>query len=323
MTTSIEALAPRLREICGAADVITDPLELRTYECDGLTSHRCVPALVVLPATSAEVARGGPRVRGEPGCRSWPGAAARGCPAARCPRSDGVLIVLSRMRRSSRSTSASRRAVVEPGVTNLAVSKAVGADGLLLRARPVQPGGLLDRRQRGGELRRRALPQVRLHRAPRAGLEIVLAGRRAGLARRRDRRSTHPATTCSARSSAPRARSASSPRSSSRLLPRARGRAHPARRLRLHRRGRPRRSRTSSRPASCPAAIEMMDALSIEAAEAAVHCDYPAGAGAVLIVELDGPAAEVEAQLAAVAVAVPRRPARTRSASRPTRPSAR
>ena len=49
-----------------------------------------------------------------------------------------------------------------------------------------------------------------------------------------------------------------------------------------------------------PAAIEMMDALSIEAAEAAVHCNYPAGAGAVLVVELDGPAADVEAETAAV-----------------------
>jgi glycolate oxidase len=49
-----------------------------------------------------------------------------------------------------------------------------------------------------------------------------------------------------------------------------------------------------------PAAIEMMDALAIEAAEAAVHCGYPEGAGAVLIVELDGPAADVEAQFADV-----------------------
>jgi len=49
-----------------------------------------------------------------------------------------------------------------------------------------------------------------------------------------------------------------------------------------------------------PAAIEMMDALAIEAAEAAVHCNYPAGAGAVLVVELDGPAAEVEHTFAAV-----------------------
>jgi glycolate oxidase len=49
-----------------------------------------------------------------------------------------------------------------------------------------------------------------------------------------------------------------------------------------------------------PAAIEMMDALAIEAAEAAVRCQYPEGAGAVLIVELDGPTADVEAQADAV-----------------------
>jgi glycolate oxidase len=40
----------------------------------------------------------------------------------------------------------------------------------------------------------------------------------------------------------------------------------------------------------------MMDALAIEAAEAAVHCSYPAGAGAVLIVELDGPHEDVAHQ---------------------------
>ena len=45
-----------------------------------------------------------------------------------------------------------------------------------------------------------------------------------------------------------------------------------------------------------PAAIEMMDALAIEAAEAAVQCDYPAGAVAVLVIELDGPEVEVAAQ---------------------------
>jgi glycolate oxidase len=49
-----------------------------------------------------------------------------------------------------------------------------------------------------------------------------------------------------------------------------------------------------------PGAIEMMDALAIEAAEAAVACRYPEGAGAVLIVELDGPEADVERETAAV-----------------------
>ena len=43
-----------------------------------------------------------------------------------------------------------------------------------------------------------------------------------------------------------------------------------------------------------PAAIEMMDALTIAAAEAAVHAGLPLDAGAVLLVELDGPAIEVE-----------------------------
>jgi glycolate oxidase len=46
-----------------------------------------------------------------------------------------------------------------------------------------------------------------------------------------------------------------------------------------------------------PAAIEMMDQLSIEAAEAAVHAGYPLQAGGLLLVELDGPEAEVVEQL--------------------------
>jgi glycolate oxidase len=49
-----------------------------------------------------------------------------------------------------------------------------------------------------------------------------------------------------------------------------------------------------------PAAVEMMDALAITAAERAVDCRYPAGAGAVLIVELDGPEVEVAAEEAVV-----------------------
>ena len=49
-----------------------------------------------------------------------------------------------------------------------------------------------------------------------------------------------------------------------------------------------------------PAAIEMMDALAIEAAEAAVHCNYPDGAGAVLVIELDGARTEVEQEFVEV-----------------------
>ena len=49
------------REIGGLVSeggVISEPAELRTYECDGLTGFQVVPALVVLPASTEEV-RGG------------------------------------------------------------------------------------------------------------------------------------------------------------------------------------------------------------------------------------------------------------------------
>src|SRR5215470_16033444 len=50
------AIAASLTQICGADNVITDPQQLRTYECDGLTAHRCSPGLVVLPETAGQVA---------------------------------------------------------------------------------------------------------------------------------------------------------------------------------------------------------------------------------------------------------------------------
>ena len=72
-----------------------------------------------------------------------------------------------------------------------------------------------------------------------------------------------------------------------------------------------------------PAAIEMMDALAIEAAEAAVHCNYPDGAGAVLVIELDGAGGRGRAGVRRGRAAV-RRERRVRAAARhrPRRPGA-
>jgi glycolate oxidase len=49
-------LAAELAGICGDANVISDPQQLRTYECDGLTAHRSTPGLVVLPQSATQVA---------------------------------------------------------------------------------------------------------------------------------------------------------------------------------------------------------------------------------------------------------------------------
>src|ERR1700674_3152731 len=50
-------LAERVRAIVGASNCITEKQELRTYECDGLTSFRVTPGMVVLPISTDEVVR--------------------------------------------------------------------------------------------------------------------------------------------------------------------------------------------------------------------------------------------------------------------------
>ena len=129
------ALTARLTEICGAGGVVNDPQQLRTYECDGLTAHRCSPGLVVLPQTAEQMAaivracaqRRVPFVARGSGT---------GLSGGALPRADGVLIVMSRMRSIMAIDPASRRAIVEPGVTNLAVSKAAEPYGLFYAPDP-------------------------------------------------------------------------------------------------------------------------------------------------------------------------------------------
>ena len=119
----IDTLVPAMTEVCGADYVITDPAELRTYECDGLTSHRSVPGLVVLPETAEQVA-GVVRACAAAAVPFVARGSGTGLSGGALAPVDGVLIVTSRMRKILEIDPHSRRAVVEPGVTNLAVSKA-------------------------------------------------------------------------------------------------------------------------------------------------------------------------------------------------------
>jgi len=131
----MDTLVQRMAEICGPEGVVSDPLELRTYECDGLTSHRCSPGLVVLPQTAGQVAEivTECETAGVPFVARGSGT---GLSGGALPRTDGVLIVMSRMRKIISIDPASRRAIVEPGVTNLAVSKAAEPYGLFYAPDP-------------------------------------------------------------------------------------------------------------------------------------------------------------------------------------------
>ena len=296
MTTSIEALAARLREICGPGHVITDPMELRTYECDGLTSHRCTPALAVLPGTAAEVASAvaACAAAAVPFVARGSGT---GLSGGALPQSDGVLIVLSRMRSVLEIDPVSRRAVVEPGVTNLAVSKAAAPFGLFYAPDPSSQvvcsvGGTVAENSGGAHCLKHGFTVNHV-----TGLEIVTpAGEVAWLG---DGTGVSTGYDLTGAFTGSEGTLGIVTKVVVKLLPVPEV-VHTL--LAAYGSTAEGGQAVSDIIAAgiMPAAIEMMDALSIEAAEAAVHCTYPAGAGAVLIVELDGPASEVEAELATV-----------------------
>jgi glycolate oxidase len=131
----LAALIPRIAAISGPGSVITDPLQLRTYECDGLTAHRCSPGLVVLPESAQQVAAI-VRACAQAKVPFVARGSGTGLSGGALPRGDGVLIVLTRMRNIIAIDPASRRAIVEPGVTNLAVSKAAAPFGLFYAPDP-------------------------------------------------------------------------------------------------------------------------------------------------------------------------------------------
>ena len=117
-------LIAQLQTICGAEHVLTHPHALATYRSDGLAHYRQTPLAVVLPA-SAEQVRSVVRVCYEERIPWVARGAGTGLSGGALPVAEGVLIVLARMRRILSVELDDGRVVVEPGVTNLAVSRAV------------------------------------------------------------------------------------------------------------------------------------------------------------------------------------------------------
>src|SRR6266702_1308776 len=292
----IEQLIPRMTQICGRDAVVTDPAELRTYECDGLTSHRVSPALVVLPQTAEQVAA----VVRECAQAKIPFVArgsGTGLSGGALPHADGVLIVTSKMRRIIAIDPASQRAIVEPGVTNLAVSTAARPLGYFYAPDPSSQvvcsvGGNVAENSGGAHCLKHGFTVHHI-----TGLQIVTpAGELTWLG---DGTGAAPGYDLLGAFTGSEGtlgivtkiivKLTKIPEMITCLLA-----AFPT---------------TGGGGAAVsaiigagivPAAIEMMDALAIEAAEAAVACHYPQGAGAVLIVELDGPLADVQRDAAAV-----------------------
>ena len=295
-SAALADLTVRLAKVCGHDAVITDPMELRTYECDGLTAHRCSPGLVVLPETAAQVAAV-VRVCAEAGVPFVARGSGTGLSGGALPRADGVLIVTARMRAIIEIDPASRRAIVEPGVTNLAVSKAAQPYGLFYAPDPSSQqicsvGGNVAENSGGAHCLKHGFT---VHHV--TGLEIVTPD--GDLTWLGDGTGTAAGYDLLGAFTGSEGTLGIVTKIVVRLTPIPQAVTTLLAAFRTTGNGGTAVSAIIG-AGILPAAIEMMDALSIEAAEAAVHCRYPEGAGAVLIVELDGPEADVRAETAAV-----------------------
>ncbi|MYK59644.1 MAG: FAD-binding protein [Rhodospirillaceae bacterium] len=141
-----------LRAIVPGEGVIDDETGRRPYECDGLTAYRQLPMVVVLPETVEQVSAVLRYCHAE-GIRVVPRGAGTSLSGGALPLEDGVLLGLGKFSRILDIDYANRCAVVQPGVTNLAITQAVQQDGFLCepfygscRSRPVAGWSSLNRR---------------------------------------------------------------------------------------------------------------------------------------------------------------------------------
>ena len=117
-----------LRAIVPGEGVIAAEREMRPYESDGLTAYRQLPMAVVLPETTEQVSRVLAFCHAER-VKVVPRGAGTSLSGGALPLEDGVLLGMAKFNRIREIDFANRVAVVEPGVTNLAVTQAVEQAG--------------------------------------------------------------------------------------------------------------------------------------------------------------------------------------------------
>jgi glycolate oxidase len=123
-----DRIVTALRSIVPGEGVIAGEREMRPYETDGLTAYRQLPMVVVLPETTQQVAEV-LRYCHDEGIKVVPRGAGTSLSGGALPLGDGVLLGMAKFNRIREIDFANRVAVVEPGVTNLAVTDAVAHAG--------------------------------------------------------------------------------------------------------------------------------------------------------------------------------------------------
>ena len=273
--------------------LITAASELQTYECDGLTNFRTMPGAVVLPRSTEQV-QSVVQICARHRIPFVGRGSGTGLSGGALPAENSVVISFARMNLILSLDIPNQRVVVEPGVINLHVTEAVAPYGYFYAPDPSSQsvctiGGNVAENSGGAHCLKYGFTTTHV-----LGMEVVLP-------------SGDLVHFGSAAPDAPGYDLAG-------VFVGSEGTLGIATKLTLRIVKRPETVQVllaafdSIRAAGqtvsdiiaegmLPAALEMMDRLSARAAEAAVHANYPV-CEALLLVELDGPAAEVAAQTA-------------------------
>jgi glycolate oxidase len=283
------------RDLLGDDGVISAPEQLRTYECDGLTNFRVVPAAVLIPS-SAELVQAVVRVCHRERIPFVARGSGTGLSGGALPVEDGVVISLTRLNRILEVDIANERVVVEPGVINAHVTQRVAPFGYFYAPDPSSQsvctiGGNVAENSGGAHCLKYGFTTTHV-----LGLEVVLPD--GSLVHLGGKALDQPGYDLTG------------------VFVGSEGTLGIATKIILRIVRRPQAVQTllaafhTTDEAGAavseiiaagilPAAVEIMDHLSLVAAEAAVHAGYP-DCGALLLVEIDGPAAEVEQSIAQV-----------------------
>jgi len=279
-----ERLVQRLREVVGGRYAFDDPYEMRLYQYDA-SPETALPDVVVLPGNAAEVAAV-VRICSEEGVPVVARSAASSLAGGTVPVEHGVVVTFPRMNRILEVDLDNLRAVVEPGVVNIALSQALKSDGYYYVPDPSSQGACTI----GGNVATNAggphtlLYGVTVNHV--TGVEVALAsGELVRLGGGKASETTGYDLTG--------------------LFTGSEGTMGIVTRIWVKLTPLPPMQKTllaiypDIRSASngvsaivengiLPAAIEMLDKISIQAIEAASHAGYPLDAGAVLLLEVDG-----------------------------------
>jgi len=278
-----------LRAIVGPRGLITSAEELHTYECDALTNFRVMPLGVLLPESTEQV-QSILRVCHRERIPFVARGSGTGLSGGALPVENGVVISLTRMNHILEIDLPNARVVVEPGVINLDITGRVAPQEYFYAPDPSSQsvcsiGGNVAENSGGAHCLKYGFTTTHV-----LGLEVVLPD--GTLVHLGGKSLDTPGYDLAG------------------VFVGSEGTLGIATKVILRIVKRPECVHTllaafpSTNEAGAavsdiiaagmlPAAIEMMDNLAIQAAEAAVHANYP-DCGALLLVELDGPAAEVQ-----------------------------